>query len=144
MHIVPPLSLSHTLTYTHIWTYRPCTNRLAVFLSMPWRSQVTCPWLCLSVFFRTNTQLSSRGTGLFSAVTLGKTEGRTPISLEMVRTALPRSSHTMMVHWLFEVLQVNRASSPRRTVSVSGDSFIWAPTAKRRMTHYGVLKQFPK
>lgn len=100
---------------------------------MPWRSQATCPWLCLSVFFRTNTQLSR---WLSSAVTFGSMEGRTPFSLEIVRTTLPFSSHTITVHGMLVVLQVNWASSPRRTVSVWGDSFSWASTARSQKRYW--------
>ncbi|TNN69774.1 hypothetical protein EYF80_020006 [Liparis tanakae] len=55
----------------------------------------------------TNTQLSPRETRLVSAVTFGLMEGSTPNSLEMVRTAVPFSSHSI--------------------THVTGSSFQWAP-----------------
>lgn len=107
------------------WTHGPCTNRSAAFLSMPWRSQVTCPWLSLVAFFRMKVQLFRE---ICSAVTLGLMDGRSPLSFEMVRTTSAFSSHTITVHWEL-LLQVNRASSPCRTVRVSGTSVTWAAAA---------------
>lgn len=93
---------------------------------MPWRSQVTCPWLSLVVFFRIKVQLFRE---ICSAVTLGLMDGRSPLSFEMVRTTSAFSSHTITVHWELLLQQVNRASSPCRTVSVSGASVTWAAAA---------------
>lgn len=115
-------------THAHTRMYRPCTNSLAVFLSTPWRSQVTSPWSCLSVLFRTSIHPSF----FFSAIRLIFVLGdcRTPCLLEIVSATSPFSSQIIAVHWLLEGVQVNLAFSPLRTVRFSGNSFIWASTAK--------------
>lgn len=109
---------------THRYMYLPCTNSLAVLESICWRSQVTSPWLLLSVLFRTRTQQSLFDLEHVSAVMFGKTTGSTPCSLEIVSTDLPFSSHDMMVQAELEALQENLASSPRTTVRVEGISSI--------------------
>lgn len=109
-------------THAHTRMYRPCTNSLAVFLSTPWRSQVTSPWSCLSVLFRTSIHPSF----FFSAIRLIFVLGdcRTPCLLEIVSATSPFSSQIIAVHWLLEGVQVNLAFSPLRTVRFSGNSFI--------------------
>lgn len=80
---------------------------------------MTRPWLSLVVFFRMKVQLFAESC---LAATLGLTNGRTPLSLVMVRSTSVFSSHTITVHRELLVLQVSWASSPRRTVSASGTS----------------------
>lgn len=80
---------------------------------------MTVPSFDLRVSFRTNIQPSPSDPAVTCwAVMLGLLECSTPCTLEMVSAVVPFNSHTMTVHWGVRALQVKRASSPRRTVSV--------------------------